>query len=283
MKFMGRYDALIEKLVQWGGGAAPLLGALVIGSQARADHPADEFSDLDLVLVVEDPSYFLQSDEWLLPVGMPQISFIESTVSGALERRVLFAGGLDVDFVILSRDAFRQAAAGGLEILGRGYRILLDKIGLGAFLPPISPARQPYILLSQQQFDNLVNDFWYHAVWSAKKCARGELRTAKGCVDGHMKHLLRQLVECHSHALHGPAYDTWHDGRFLAEWAEGWVVQALPLCYAHFETDDMKRALLETMRLFHRVAVDTAERLHYEYPHRVHRAATGWVRQALNP
>lgn len=49
----------------------------------RNDHPADEFSDLDIVMIVDNPDIFLQSNQWLEQIGRFHISFIENTIGGA--------------------------------------------------------------------------------------------------------------------------------------------------------------------------------------------------------
>ena len=43
--------------------------AIVVGSRARADRPADEWSDLDIVIFVTDPEPYLTSTDWLNNMG----------------------------------------------------------------------------------------------------------------------------------------------------------------------------------------------------------------------
>ena len=88
-------------------------------------------------------------------------------------------------------------------------------------------------------------------------------------------------MECHAHVENGLEYDTWHNGRFLEEWAADWIVKKLAGCFAQYEELDIKRALLNTMDLFRRVAVETADRLFYTYPKEADEYASAWVNQAL--
>ncbi|WP_312370103.1 aminoglycoside 6-adenylyltransferase [Lachnoclostridium sp.] len=280
---MSRFDTIINNFVKWGNGTDKLYVALMIGSQARKDHPADDFSDLDIIMVVDDPDYYLYSSQWIEQIGNSHISFIENTIGGGKERRILFDNALDVDFVILSRNNFEIAIRSGeVEILKRGYRILIDKIGIEHLLPSISAEKPSYISLTECKFSNIINDFWYHAVWTAKKIIRGELWTAKSCVDNYMKGLLLSLIECHAHVLNGIDYDTWHNGRFLEEWAEDWIVQKLSNCFAHYERNDIKKALLSTMDLFRLITVEIADRLKYKYPTDADEYSTEWVINALS-
>ena len=81
----------------------------IIRSQARADRPADRLSDLDLAVIVTDPSIYLFDTTWLREFGEPCLTFVESTAVGNFrERRVLFRDGRDVDFSMLPAVAVQQ-------------------------------------------------------------------------------------------------------------------------------------------------------------------------------
>lgn len=280
---MGRYDGIIHRFIEWGVQEDRLCAALLIGSQARDDHPADDCSDLDIIMVVHDTDYFIRSDQWLKEIGSFHISFVEATIDGGKERRVLFDGALDVDFVILPRENLdnHDFIREGGGILKRGYRVLIDKDGLTAVLSDLPSQMAPCTLLSEQDFINLVSDFWYHSVWTAKKVRRGELWTAISCADSYMKGRLLRIIECHAHAGNGLEYDTWYNGRFLEEWAEDWIVKKLARCFAQYEELDIKHALLNTMDLFRRVAVETSDRLSYAYPKEADEYASAWVKRIL--
>src|SRR5262245_36751765 len=93
------YEQLIDGFVAWAQTQPDIRAAIVLGSRARTDRPADEWSDLDLLVVTSDPGRLLAQADWLEQLGTPRLTFLESTaVGGMTERRVLFEGGLDVDF-----------------------------------------------------------------------------------------------------------------------------------------------------------------------------------------
>jgi aminoglycoside 6-adenylyltransferase len=62
------------------------------------------------------------------------------------------------------------------------------------------------------------------------------------------------------------AYDTWHSGRFLEEWADPRIVARLRHAYAHYDAAEIRRALLATMDLFRLVAQEVTASLDYQYP-----------------
>lgn len=266
------FEKLLDRFVAWASDQNEIRSIVLIGSRARQDHPADEASDMDLIIFTPDPQHYLSSIDWIRQIDSFCLTFLEPTANGRfMERRVLFEGGYDIDFVFLPEQAIRQELQTGLSpeitlALSRGTRVLLDRDGLAeellAALPKL-PANQPP---SSDEFLNLVHDFWYHAVWTAKKLSRGELWTAKSCCDSYMKWRLLRMIEWSTQANHDWQVDTWHDGRFLERWADPQVLTALHSAYASYDLEDVWRALDVTMDLFHDLAVETARVLGVPYP-----------------
>jgi aminoglycoside 6-adenylyltransferase len=266
------YDLLIERFTVWAGQEENVRAAIIIGSQARSDHPADEWSDLDVIILARDPDTYWQTNEWLDAIGATWLDFVEPSPDGrSMEHRVLFAGGLDTDFALSPAAAFRKLLEGGLpsdiaDTIQRGIRVLVDKDNLVGLLPELSndvPAAQ---LPSKDTFLNLVHNFWYHTLWTAKHLRRGELWWAKSCCDIKLKILLQEMLEWHAQATRFQRADTWLRGRFLEEWADPRAVAALSGAFAHYEEADIWRALLATMDLFAWLERETAAVLGYQYP-----------------
>ena len=267
------YERLITKFIPWAQGREDIRAAAVIGSRARgANHPADEFSDLDIILVVTDPQIYIATGGWVEAIGVPWLAFVEKTPDGRIsERRVLFEGGLDVDFAFVTLDEVREMLKTGIEpdladMFRRGVRGLVDKDGLAAQMLAAAPAAQPPQAPSEADFLQVANDFWYHTVWTAKHLRRGELWWAKGCCDSYLKARLLRMLEWHARATRGPEHDTWMRGRFLEEWADSRAVMELRQAFARYDTDEIWRALAATTDLFRWVSVETASRWGYAYP-----------------
>jgi aminoglycoside 6-adenylyltransferase len=119
-------------------------------------------------------------------------------------------------------------------------------------------------------------------VWTTKHLRRGEVWWAKSCCDMYLKERLRRMLEWHAHAVNGPEHDTWMRGRFLEEWADPRVVAQLPGVFAHYDRQDIARALQETMDLFRWLAVETAQRWGYAYPFDGEQYASEWVGRLLS-
>jgi len=277
------YERLVDRFIGWAQTEDNIRAAIVIGSRARLDHPADEWSDLDVLIFAVDPEPYWATTNWLHQIGEPWLTFVESTPDGkGHERRVLFEGGLDVDFVpdpVSGLEAMleRGFAHDIADMIQRGVRFLVDKDRFQERFQRKTIATPPYSPPNEAQFLNVVNDFWYHTVWTAKHLRRGELWWAKSCCDGYRKDRLRQMLAWHARASKGDDVDTWMRSRFLEEWADARAVESFPTIYAHYDAEDVWRALMATMRLFRWLAIETAESLEYPYPYYGEERAAGFV------
>jgi aminoglycoside 6-adenylyltransferase len=257
-----RMDLIEAEIADWARGREDVQAAVVVGSQARASVPADRWSDLDVILIVDDPEPYAEDGGWIEEFGRPVLTFLEETPLGQRERRVLYESGEDVDLPI-----FPVSALDGLEqsdkarqLLARGYRILVDKIGLAGRLERAADVPERPSSPTQRDFDQLAADFWYHALWSAKKLRRGEVFTAKECLDGYMKDRLVTLLGWHARVVDS-SVDIWHGGRFLERWADPGALAALEDAYARYDVRDVARALWATVDLWHGLEDETARRL----------------------
>jgi aminoglycoside 6-adenylyltransferase len=254
---VARYAQLIDRFVAWANTREDIVAAMIVGSRARADHPADEWSDLDAVIFATEPARLLDDDLWLASMGEPLITFREPTAVGIWEeRRVLFRNGCDADFSVIPAsyiDVLAQVTPGDPQhgevanVVGRGYRVLIDKAEtLAPLLARLSTERRIRpVPPTQAAFDQIRNDFWYHCVWTVKKLGRGELMVAHECLDGNQRHLLMQM----SRWLAEWDGAVWHGTRYMEEWAPTHVLESLPATWSLHTREDILRALTAMMDL----------------------------------
>jgi len=57
------YERLIARFVAWAQEQDDVRAAVVIGSRARTDHPADEWADLDVLIATTDPQRLLATPD----------------------------------------------------------------------------------------------------------------------------------------------------------------------------------------------------------------------------
>src|SRR6478736_3294129 len=97
---------MIDCFVTWAQRRPDVRAGVILGSWARNEMPADNMSDLALLVIVSDPSVFLSETSWLLTFGEPCLTFVEPTATGNFkERRAAFKDGKDIDFSLVPVEA----------------------------------------------------------------------------------------------------------------------------------------------------------------------------------
>jgi len=257
-------DETLARIGDWARVQDDVQAVILLGSQARTEHKADQWSDIDVVLIADDPDRYLGSSDWLEDLGSPLVTVVEPwALGGGLERRVLFRSGMDVDFAFvpttIAPDLVAMTTDPSVQrLLGRGIRVLVDKTdfvktaldGLTYSGPTVEPP-------SQVEFEHVSKDFWYHVILAAKKLRRGEVWVAKAMCDCHLK---RRIVEMMAWGvqLTNPGVDTWHEGRFLEEWADPKALEEFRFACAVYDADDVGRALRSTAQMFARLEAGCA-------------------------
>ena len=262
---MDRYYTIFNHMLELAKSDPDCKAIVSIGSSTRKTLASDEYSDLDVIIATEHTEKWLQGD-YPERLGNLKISFVEPTLGGGQERRVLYEGALDVDMILFTPRQFETAIMEGVAgwVMNRGYRVLYDYMGCTELLKQHISHTISHPDLSEKEFLNLVNDFFFHTVWASKKILRGELWSAKMCIDAYLKNYLLKIMEMYCTSKYQA--DVWHDGRFLDRWAEKEILESLKTCFAHYEREDMVAALVSTKELFSKLAYEAAERKGYSYP-----------------
>jgi aminoglycoside 6-adenylyltransferase len=254
-----RMELMSAAVADWAAEREDVRALVLVGSQARSDAPADRHSDLDLILLLDDPARYTRDASWAREFGEPVVTFLEATLDGHWERRVLYETGEDVDFVLFPASVLDrlETSENAAALLARGYRVLVDRAGIEERLAATAATAVRPLAPSQRELTELAGDFWYHALWTAKKLRRGEVYTAIDCLNGYLKARLVALLAWHARAA-DPGVDTWHGGRFLERWGDPGALAALETAYARYELRDAARALWETIDLFQGLEEETA-------------------------
>ncbi|MFL6074169.1 MAG: aminoglycoside 6-adenylyltransferase [Mycobacteriales bacterium] len=276
---MAELTAAVEA---WARRDARVLAAVLIGSRARPDRPADAYSDLDVVFVTDDPAGYLDGDGWLdaLGHGAPLTDYREQTlVPGIVERRVMFPGWREADFVPVPTALARsgEAAAVFAGIARRGFRVLADGAGLLAALLPAGPPGPPATPgpPTEAEYRQCLHDYLHHVVWSLKKLARGELWMASGAQYGTLRRTVLRLLEWEAATRPEPA-DTWHEGRFVDRWGDRAALDRLPAALAGgYDTAGVLAAHRAGLELVRELGTALGGRSGYAYPENAHLHVVG--------
>ncbi|MEJ2239651.1 MAG: aminoglycoside 6-adenylyltransferase [Gemmatimonadales bacterium] len=296
-------ERILSKTVSWGAGRDDLRAIAVVGSHARSDHPADPWSDLDLIFMARQPKRYLDQADWVAEIETPWLAVLEPTVVGG-ERifHITFAGGTKVDLVVVSSLAFSLAGRAlatlrrhpsllallpsGIrfrlttlsELLDRGFRFILDKDRIAARLRSGDLALAPRKPPSEDEFLHLVKRFLNEQLAFALKMRRGEFFVAKTQGESRLTDLLLRMIEWHTQVTSDRWSPVFERGRFLEEWAPPFVIERLSGTFASYDPAQIWRARLEALDLFRSLAEETAGRLGYVYPKQLEDTVMTWVR-----
>ncbi len=261
------YEIITNSILEWAKQHENIRAVIMIGSRARTGEKADKWSDLDLLVIAEDISEYIQTTSWIHEFGTPLLIFTETTFDESYERRVLYEGFLDVDFALSDPAGCKTSLEdeGVRDIFRRGYRVLLDKDDWSSRIERANKATQRHEI-SPQTILNEIHDYWYHCVWTAKKLQRGEFWTAMNCLNCYMKTKLLRMLE-HMTTLSGEqTIDTWHNGRFLEKWAAPSIVQRLQGSFSDYDEQALILALQHQMEVYDDMASQVAARQGISYP-----------------
>jgi predicted nucleotidyltransferase len=114
-KFLGEFT-------KWASQRPSILAVGLVGSQARGT--ASACSDVDLIILTQDPEEFLRDTGWAEAFGHP-LRQVTERHSNLAVRRVWYQHGLEVEFGF--GDEHWPLDAGGQEVIAEGIRVLLDR------------------------------------------------------------------------------------------------------------------------------------------------------------
>ena len=262
---MDKYNDIKTKILEIANKDEDITAIVAIGSYTRKEIKADEFSDLDLLIVTNNTEKWLWG-EYPEFLGNVSISFVEPTLGGGKERRCIYDDDRDVDMIILTPEQFEVAIKEGVAqwVMNRGYDVMYDSMAFSEMLKAYIKSGSSEPDIDESEFLNVINDFYFHNIWAFKKLKRGELWSAKTCVDSYLKKHLLRMIELFRYKTAG--VDVWHDGRFLESWVGEEILNELKKCFAHYEEEDVMRALLATNQLFEKVTRGIADAKGFSYP-----------------
>jgi aminoglycoside 6-adenylyltransferase len=275
---MMTYESIETRVVAWAQAQPDVRAVIVVGSRARRDdHPADEWSDLDLVLFVDDVDAYATRADWLESLGEVWLKVFGCTGRGDPEWQALYAGGLKADFVFTAAHGTDATVQQWMDaspyqfVYQRGVRVLYPHTAWIEAQPiTLSPP-------TAAEFTTLVNRVWLDVTKFARLWLHDDWWRAKLLLDGQIKQHVMTMMEWHACAV-GGVEDTWHDGRHFSEWADPRAVQAAHDSWAAGLYPEMLcLALVETLTLFRWLAQETADELSYAYPSTTEQHVTEWL------
>jgi aminoglycoside 6-adenylyltransferase len=268
------YDETVGKLRRWSQRERDIRCALLLGSQVREEGEGDEWSDLDVLLLVDDPSVFMQTDTWLAVFGEIICVTVEETLLDWVQltwyvKRALFADNRALDFSILPYHRVDDVLSINAEVHAQGYQVIYDDCANG-IAPKIETTlaaveeKAPEIP-SEGEVSQTIHDLLFHLAWACKKVKRGELWVAVRCINKLVSDRLQQLIEYHTISRSEVSSHIRYDGRFLESRIGKEIAEKLPHCFARYDEFDAIRTVLHLLDTTYRLAKEICEVNDYSF------------------
>lgn len=256
---------VLAQIDKWAQDETCIRAVILTGSRADPGRQPDFLSDYDIALYVNDWSPFQESDNWLNRFGSILVRWPlgpRSTFdSNWLTRLVLFEDGVRIDFQIT------EARHIGPNEYDNGHRVLIDKDGMtGSLKAPtftVFNINKP----SRDEFEDLVNEFWWDATYVPKHLRRNELPFAKYMLDDVLRYTyLHRLIEWYIGSQHGWSVNPGYHGKWFSHYLDKQTWADYKASYAGAEIGENWSAFFRLGDLFGRLATEIAEHLGYSYP-----------------
>ena len=188
-------------------------------------------------------------------------------------------------FTFWQVESFQHFVAGQVlpEEFDAGYRVLLDKDGLTASLPPPSYRADIPKPPEASEYLEAVEVFFLDESYIAKYLWRDDVMAAKEILDHFMKQEhVRPMLEWHYEIEHGWTVKPGLHGRRMKRWLRPDLWQELEQTYAGAGLEENWSALFRTIALMRRAAREVGEKLGYAYPQELDRKAVGYLEKIRN-
>lgn len=269
-----KYGEMVERLRTWTEQESTVHSALILGSQVREEFEGDEWSDLDVLLLVDSPQMFLQTDTWLTFFGGIICSTVEEThldwigLTWAV-RRVLFDDNRTTDFSIMPNDRVDDVLSINAEVHASGYQIIYDDCPnriaskTEAALAEVK-VTSPEIP-SEAELHRTINDLLFQLIFACKKIKRKELWVAVSCINQQINHRLLELIEFHAASIGNAGRLPCYDGRFLEHRIRPDILDKLPYCFAKYDIPDAVQTASHILNAAQYLTKDICEANHYPF------------------
>jgi len=130
----------LSDITQWASEQADVIALALVGSYAR--NAAKESSDVDLILITEQPEHYLNTQDWYHQFGAVEKQQVED-YGLVTSIRVWYTDGLEVEYGITDErwaavpldEGSRQVIADGMQVLFERGTVLSRHLDYNRYAP----------------------------------------------------------------------------------------------------------------------------------------------------
>lgn len=263
----------LKQIISWAESNPDIRAVLLTSSLVNPYAPVDDFSDLDIELVFENLKEYEADKKWIYLFGEP-VSMIEeddTCFDGKhAMKMVLYTDHVKVDFKLYQKSEFvkevqEEALPNDWDV---GYKVLVDKDHLTKDIKP--PTYQSVMIQqpTEQQFQQLMNDFWWDTTYVAKCLKREDMFYAKFMSEDVIRtDYLVPLIEWYIASFHDwKNITTNKHGRLFKKYLSAELWTRVEATFSGSSIEDNWRALHASADLVHELGTVLAEKLNFKYP-----------------
>lgn len=274
---MQQEKEVIGKLQNWASENDSVRAAILTSSRVIPNSYTDIYSDYDVELYVKDIQQFM-NDEWLTFFGDIMIRWPLKPMSTFdkdwITRLVLFENEVRIDFQITSKKSIDSSA------YDSGYKVLVDKDGLTRNLNAATFSEHVVNKPTKEEYESLVNGFFWDATYVAKNLWRDELCYAKYMLDNIIRfEYLHKMIDWHIAMQHNWSISTNKYGRFFKHYLDSKTWTELEATFSDAGIETNWQAFFNMIDLFRKLAKSVAKYLGYEYPYEIDQKVTEYCKK----
>ena len=255
--------------------------AILTGSRASKMQKIDFLSDFDIQLFVADLHIFRKNDAWIEEFGKIMVRWPlkpgSTFDSNWITRLVLFDDGVRIDFQITHPDYFEPGK------YDDGFKVLIDKIGLTTRIP--SPQYLQFNIKKPtgEEYETLINEFWWDGTYVAKYLWRNEIPFAKYILDTSMRYrhlhiLLKWYIGLQNNwsvnpGIHGKNFERYLDTKTWNKYKE---------TYTGIDVEDNWNALFRLFKFASEIAQYLGSEFGFKYPMETEKAVKDYCSMIRN-
>jgi len=257
-------NMIYETLIDWCSDNTNVRTVILTSSRANPDTKKDVLSDYDIELYVKDVLFFKESDEWIEALGLILIRWPllpETTWSADwITRLIQFQDGTRIDLQITEK------APQYHKNFDAGYEVILDKDGAADGIG--NPDYENLFIKKpgKQEFENLINGFFWDSLYVAKALWREELFYAKYMLDSVLRFHYQQIfIEWYIGSKNNWSVSTNKYGRDFKDYIEPDLWEKIERTFSGASISGNWNALLKMIDVAGILLKIVADKLGYTY------------------
>lgn len=264
---MRKEREVLQQLLHWAIYNSNVRTVIINGSRGSFETAIDLFSDYDIEIGVEEITDFADYRKWILCFGEVMHSIFEEN-EDCLMCLVLYRDYVRIDFKVYEVSFIKKYVQENRlpTHWENGFRVLLDKDDATSQLK--KPVYNAYIINkpSENEFAEVVNNFWWDVTYVAKSLWRDELYYAKYMKAHICFSYLEKMFEWHVALEHNWNISANKHGRFFKRLMDAETWNKTENIFAGSDTEENWKAFFAMIELFRQCAITIAKTLDYIYP-----------------